>query len=299
MLRNEIYVGMRIWNRTQFVKVPGTNKRIARWRPHDQLQKQPAPELRVVSDALWVKVQERQGLLKEKYADSGRKPVNRGAGSPYLLSGFLTCGTCGANLIITSGGKGHLKRYGCPQHWNRHACANKFTIRQEDLEADFFSKLQDEVLTQDAIKLTADIIMKEQKRKASKSDHEKKIQQLKNEQANLVAAIAKIGHSDSLISALHGNEAELRKLSVVASDSHQLTHAQILASVKENFRSLPTLLKEAPECAKTKLVGYIDKIKMIPQTDGTYVAEGKWDILGGWGPVMVAGAGFEPATFGL
>jgi hypothetical protein len=78
MLRNEIYVGMRIWNRTQFVKVPGTNKRIARWRPHDQLQKQPAPELRVVSDALWVKVQERQGLLKEKYADSGRKPVNRG-----------------------------------------------------------------------------------------------------------------------------------------------------------------------------------------------------------------------------
>jgi hypothetical protein len=150
------------------------------------------------------------------------------------------------------------------------------------LEADFFSKLQDEVLTQDAIKLTADIIMKEQKRKASKSDHEKKIQQLKNEQANLVAAIAKIGHSDSLISALHGNEAELRKLSVVASDSHQLTHAQILASVKENFRSLPTLLKEAPECAKTKLAGYIDKIKMIPQTDGTYVAEGKWDILGGW-----------------
>jgi site-specific DNA recombinase len=77
MLRNEIYVGMRIWNRTQFVKVPGTNKRIARSRPHDQLQKQPAPELRVVSDALWVKVQERQGLLKEKYADSGRKPVPR------------------------------------------------------------------------------------------------------------------------------------------------------------------------------------------------------------------------------
>jgi hypothetical protein len=88
-------------------------------------------------------------------------------------------------------------------------------------------------------------------------------------------------------------------MSVAASDVSQLTHTQILASVKESFRSLPALLKEAPECAKMKLAGLVDKIRMVPQSDGTYVAEGKWDLLAAWGPVMVAGAGFEPATFGL
>jgi site-specific DNA recombinase len=151
MLRNESYIGARTWNRSKFIKAIGTNKRVSRARPHGDLRKQLIPELRIISDDLWLRVQDRQNRLKEIYANSGRKPVNRGASSAYFLSGFLICGACGANLIITSGGKGHSARYGCPQHWNRRACPNKITIRQTELESAFFSQLPGVVFTPDAI----------------------------------------------------------------------------------------------------------------------------------------------------
>ena len=54
------------------------------------------------------------------------------------------------------------------------------------------------------------------------------------------------------------------------------------------------------------------EIRMTPQTEGKkgyYVAEGEWNLLGGYGEEpgnatkrcirMVAGEGFEPSTFGL
>jgi hypothetical protein len=58
-------------------------------------------------------------------------------------------------------------------------------------------------------------------------------------------------------------------------------------------------LPASPELPKTKLAQHVDSIRLLPQPDGTYLAEGEWDLLRNRGPVMVAGAGFEPATFGL
>jgi hypothetical protein len=151
--------------------------------------------------------------------------------------------------------------------------------------------------------------MKAQNQKTSKSDSEKRSRALQNEINRIVAAITATGHSDALVAALKSSEAELRKLSADATgNSKQLTPGQISSFVRESLRDVPKLLSMAPELAKTKLAQHIDKIRMLPQPDGSYVAEGEWDLLGGgggkvlvgaWGPVMVAGAGFEPATFGL
>ena len=81
--------------------------------------------------------------------------------------------------------------------------------------------------------------------------------------------------------------------------SHELTGDEIRDRIYSSVRNIPALLAKAPELAKTKLAQHVDAIRLQPQPDGTYVAEGEWDLLGNRGPVMVAGAGFEPATFGL
>ena len=52
MLRNELYLGHVIWNRSQFVKQPGTNKCTKRERPRNEWKITERPELRIVSPEL-------------------------------------------------------------------------------------------------------------------------------------------------------------------------------------------------------------------------------------------------------
>ena len=66
---------------------------------------------------------------------------------PNLLTGFMKCGSCGANLIVVSGrGKLNHPRYGCPQNFNRGACTNGVKERAAALEAILFAELQNAVL---------------------------------------------------------------------------------------------------------------------------------------------------------
>jgi hypothetical protein len=298
MLRRELYIGKRIWNRTKFVKTPGTNKRVARPRPVNEWKTQDVPELQIVSLDLWGAVQTRLNRLKQIYGASGRKPVNRGASSAYLLSGFLRCGICDAKLIIVSGGKKGA-RYGCPQHWNRKACSNGVTVRHEELERLLFQELQTAVLGPDSIEYLVSKIVHVQARQKVTTEREHRLQDLQAEIERIVAAIVAIGHSEALVATLREHEAELRELSAIQETSHELSAEEIRNHIYSAVSDIPGLLAKAPQLAKTKLAQHMDSIRLLPQPDGTYLAEGEWDLLGNRGPVMVAGAGFEPATFGL
>jgi DNA invertase Pin-like site-specific DNA recombinase len=48
MLRNELYIGRLIWNRSRYVKQPGTNKRLRRMRPTSEWITVEKPELRII-----------------------------------------------------------------------------------------------------------------------------------------------------------------------------------------------------------------------------------------------------------
>jgi DNA invertase Pin-like site-specific DNA recombinase len=104
MLRRELYVGRIVWNQSRFVKQPGTNKRVRRERPRSEWKIFEQPELRIIDDALWARVQSRLAFTAEAYGKWSRPGLqHRAVTSKHLLTGFLKCGVCGASMVIVSG----------------------------------------------------------------------------------------------------------------------------------------------------------------------------------------------------
>jgi DNA invertase Pin-like site-specific DNA recombinase len=113
MLRRDLYIGRVIWNRSRFIKVPGTNKRVARPRPRSEWRTSERPDLRIIRDELWQAVQLRQTRMHQIYGGN-HGLLNRSASSGHLLTGVIKCGLCGANLVIVTGRKRRHAMYGCP-----------------------------------------------------------------------------------------------------------------------------------------------------------------------------------------
>jgi len=219
MLRREMYGGRVIWNRSRFVKSPGTNKRISRPRPRSEWRVIERPELRIVSDELWERVQARLAWTKRIYGQQTRNGLlNRAASSQYLLSGIVKCAVCGGNLVITSGRsrRGH-RRYGCSHHFYRGTCTNGLQIRKDWLEAKLLAGLQHAVLQPDAVRYAVEEFCRQLKEAEGNLSREVEhaIEQKRKVQAELsrlVTAVADSGHSTFLIEAIAQREQELRIL---------------------------------------------------------------------------------------
>jgi hypothetical protein len=136
-------------------------------------------------------------------------------------------------------------------------------------------------------------------KKEAGDKHHAKIRELEGEFAGLTLAIAKMPDSDALFTALRQREAELRALKTTPATTPRLSELEIRSQVQKALSDLPSLLTKAPAQAKAKLAEHISPVRLHPQPDGTFIAEGEWDLLGNRGPIMVAGGGFEPPTFGL
>lgn len=90
MLRRDLYIGRIVWNRRQYLKVPHTNKRVSRERPRSEWLLVDMPELRIVDQSLWERVQKRIASVAEQYSYPNRPGlVHRASTSPHLLTGFL------------------------------------------------------------------------------------------------------------------------------------------------------------------------------------------------------------------
>ena len=198
MLRRELYVGRMVWNRSRFLKVPGTNRRVARPRPKSEWRIVDRPELRIVSDQLWEAVQTRQAAFQKLYGGQRQGLLNRSASSGNLLTGFLKCGVCGANLVIVTGRRRRHAMYGCPQHFYRGACSNDLKVRQEFLEGQLLSELQAALLLPQMIDYTLEEFQRQLEAvRVDTSQHlertQEKKRELEEQLQRLTAAIAQGG----------------------------------------------------------------------------------------------------------
>src|SRR6185437_1861455 len=73
MIRRELYAGRIVWNKSKKVKVPGTNKRVRRPRPETEWKITQASELRIVTQDLWDRVQERIQWTNTHYRQDTKK----------------------------------------------------------------------------------------------------------------------------------------------------------------------------------------------------------------------------------
>lgn len=115
MLKNERYVGRKIWNRSQWIKDPDSGTRIRRERPREEWIVRKCEAL--VDETTWQRAQARFSPRTGK----------GGGVSSYVLSGLLVCGLCGGKLIVVGGSQ---RRYVCG---TRHAggdaaCSNRHTV---------------------------------------------------------------------------------------------------------------------------------------------------------------------------
>lgn len=325
MLRRERYVGRVVWNRSKFVKVPGTNKRVRRARPENEWKRAERPELRIVSPELWDGVQRRLAWVKQTFGGRYRAGLLlRSATGPYLLSGLLKCGVCGANLVIVTGrGPGRVSKYGCPQNHYRGACPNNLTERREWLEERLLRELQTEVLKPAVVNYAVEEFGRQLKAALGNLSGEvgrmrERKATVERELSNLTAAVAAAGHSPFLLEQIALRERELREITErtlsSAPDSIEAGLTEIREYVTQGLADLRSLLSRDARLARTELLQHVSEIRMMPQGGPAgryYIAEGQWNLLGdsaqkdqtrqtsAWRVRMVAGARFELATFGL
>jgi DNA invertase Pin-like site-specific DNA recombinase len=325
MLRRKQYSGTVVWNSSHFIKRPGTNKRVKRERPEAEWQILDRPDLRIIPEELQRRVEDRLEMMKQRFSGSGRPGLlDRAFTSSYLLTGFLKCGVCGANLAIVTGrGPGRHPRYGCPQNAYRGTCSNNLKERQDTIETLLLADLQEEVLRPEVIEVTIEEFGRQLQARlagiggdlARKRDRKAEIER---ELGHLIDAVAKSGDSSYLLAAISQRERELQEITEqtlgTGPRSIETELSEIRRFVKDQISDIRTVLGKDVGRARLELAKHVRQIKMQPRQVGQhrfYQAEGEWNLFGGlpetgpngqssdWRVRMVAGAGFEPATFGL
>lgn len=124
ILRNDIYSGRIVWNRSRWVKDPdsGVRKRVE--RPESEWVTHQDESLRIVDAKTWEAVQRRINKPHAYTTHSGGKPK-------YLLAGLLRCSACGAAYVLDA-----AKGYRCASLINggQHACSNHLRVRRPVVE---------------------------------------------------------------------------------------------------------------------------------------------------------------------
>ena len=329
LLNNELYVGRFVWNRSRWVKDPDTGKAKRLPRPESDWITTELPELRILPQALWDAVKARQAAQREKSAgvrEAMHRRARTGAGPKYLFSGLLKCAGCGGAFIIAD-----RYRYGCATNLNRGpaACGNGLKVARRLVEERLLDAIKRDLFTPEALEVFREEALRaiaEAQSGAGEAGAEvrRRLAQVEREIANLIAAIKAGIVTPSTKAELEKAEAERAALQRRASAPapRRLDLEGALARAHERYRAIVENLSSeaiedvpaAPRCVSALLGG---DIKLFPMPEGHLEAEVRGDyaglvrlisespagLAGGAGSgsqlSLVAGAGFEPATFRL
>ena len=282
ILSNELYVGRYVWNRGQFVKDPETGKRQRVERPRTEWIVEEKPELRIVDEALWKRVQDRLHRRRELGGASGK-----GAKPRVLLGGMLSCASCGGAVVAVS-----ATAYGCAARKDRGAvvCAG-VRVKRVDAEAAVLAFVREELLSPAAVGAFEREVREysREKRQGSQADagrHRQRAAEVEREIARLTDAIAQVGFSDAIATRLKKAEAELRAARVAVSTAPP---AFIVPDAIGQYRRLVATLEHTLKTDVGKARGMLRDVlgRIVVSNDEAGIA---WGEIEAFGTARLAGA---------
>lgn len=217
MLRNPIYAGRLVWNKVRMVKDPDTGKRVSRPNPSKDWESADAPELRIIPDVLFERVQRQ--LQSRSHADRDdnivvhRRPKR-------LLSGLLVCAACGSGMAVAGVDKSGKTRLRCSAHTNSGACPAPKSFYLDDVEEMVIASLTKELASPDQILSYAKAYMEKRHADAihenrRRNDIEERLQAIEKDNARLLDWMLQgVGDADALASKMKAQGEEKKSLKV-------------------------------------------------------------------------------------
>ncbi len=319
ILNNELYIGRLVWNRLRYVRDPDTGKRVSRSNPPSEWVTTAVPELRIVDDELWNQVKARQLEMRRVASNGDPKQFNRARRPKYLFSGLTKCAECGGGYVMY-----WRDRLACFGARSRGTCTNRLTISRQEVEERILVALRDKLMRRDLFEDFCREYVRELNRlrmehRAGLSSARTELAAVEREIRKLVQAIkdgvSALSIKDELLS-LEARKAEL-KSRVEAPEMPELLHARMSDVYREKVGSLCLALEneDTRTGAADAIRALVEAIVLEPDGERLKITL-KGDLAGmlsaardtkrspETGDLMVqiklvAGAGFEPATFGL
>lgn len=293
VLHRSLYRGEITWNRSRKRDRWGQHKQTN--RPASEWISIPAPDLRIVSDAIWAAAHARLGRVRAQLetATGGKLGGRlRDVDSKYLLSGFARCGVCGGCVSATSRSHGtgqnrwRVAMYGCLAYHKRgrDICSNGLYARVESIDAAVLGTLGSDVLRPEIVEAVIAGVF-EAMRPAATHDQATAIAAelatVEREIGRLAEAIAMGGELAPLVTLLQSKQA--RRDELLASHGRIVDHRpfnrrKVQAAVRERLEDWRGLLSrnvaEARQLLREILAG---PIRFTPD-NGAYRIEGDADF---------------------
>lgn len=277
VLANEKYRGLLIWGKKTFERRPGTRQYVQRAIPREQWRTVERPELRIVPEELWIRVEARRMAVRRTLsADTGRTLMrgrNAALYSRHLFSGFMKCGTCGGAVVIVTGGYGS-PRYGCLRSWRNGSdvCANRLTIRAKVADAYLLDGLKCELSAPSTLKYVTDALASALNRRIDERPRLMAEAQAAREQARqrlqrLIDAIENGVAAASLAPSIAERQAEISRLDAALLDMVEPLQQRLAVMpswVRQQIEDLVRLLSESPERTKAEFQRLGLKVTMTP-----------------------------------
>ena len=143
LLRNRLYAGELVWNRSRYIRDPQSGKRVSRPNPEAQWVVTDVPELRIVEQALWDRVQQRLGDIRLASGADEQEPDRfwDRRRAIHLLTQKVHCGVCGG--MMSNVGRDYVA---CQAGRKLGTCSNTRGIRRPDLDSLILDALRTQLM---------------------------------------------------------------------------------------------------------------------------------------------------------